>query len=587
MAQTGYTPISIYYSSTSTNVPTAGNLVAGELAINTADGKLFYKDSAGVVQVIGTKGGVGSSTTTQVLYNSSGLVVGSANMTFSGTALTLANDASISGLTVGKGGSAVATNNALGTSALSANTSGSQNTALGYNAGTSNTTGAYNLFAGVNAGQQLVSGSFNTALGNGSLNGASGSGNYNTAVGNSALAANTTASNNTAVGYQSLYANTNSGNTAIGYQAATATTTGGGTVALGNVALTTNTTGDQNTAIGAGALKLNTTGSYNVALGYLALQANTTASNHTAVGYQAGYSKTSGDNFGSVFVGYNAGYQISTGTDNTIIGAQAGQAITTAYNNTAIGGAALYSNTANSNTAVGYYAGYSSTTGLQNTFIGSGSGNAITTGGKNTILGCYTGNSGGLDIRTASNFIVLSDGDGNPRQFVDASGNAWIGAYVGADARLNIAWTQGSPSWGAKFHANNSGSTNFIEFRLNLAGGGSTVGSITSNGSTTTYGTSSDYRLKENIVPMANALAKVSALKPCTYKWKTDGSNGEGFIAHELAEVCPDAVTGEKDAVNKDGSIKPQAIDTSFLVATLVSAIQELKAEIDALKGAK
>ena len=88
MAQTGYTPISLYYSSTASAAPTAGNLVAGELAINTADGKLFYKDSAGVVQVIGTKGGVGSSTTTQVLYNSSGLVVGSANMVFDGTTLT-------------------------------------------------------------------------------------------------------------------------------------------------------------------------------------------------------------------------------------------------------------------------------------------------------------------------------------------------------------------------------------------------------------------------------------------------------------------------------------------------------------------
>ena len=103
MAQTGYTPISIYYSSTTTNVPTAGNLVAGELALNTADGKLFYKDSSNVVQVIGTKGGVGTSSTTQVLYNSSGLVVGSANLTFNGTTLTTANDASISGLTVGQG----------------------------------------------------------------------------------------------------------------------------------------------------------------------------------------------------------------------------------------------------------------------------------------------------------------------------------------------------------------------------------------------------------------------------------------------------------------------------------------------------
>lgn len=88
MAQTGFTPLSLYYSATATNVPLAANLVAGELALNTADGKLFYKDSSNVVQLLGTKGGVGSSATTQVLYNSSGLVVGSANMTFNGTVLT-------------------------------------------------------------------------------------------------------------------------------------------------------------------------------------------------------------------------------------------------------------------------------------------------------------------------------------------------------------------------------------------------------------------------------------------------------------------------------------------------------------------
>ena len=90
MAATGFTPISLYYSSTTTNVPTAGNLVAGELALNTADGKLFYKDSSNVVQVIGTKGGVGTSSTTQVLYNSSGLVVGSSAFTFDGSAINLA-----------------------------------------------------------------------------------------------------------------------------------------------------------------------------------------------------------------------------------------------------------------------------------------------------------------------------------------------------------------------------------------------------------------------------------------------------------------------------------------------------------------
>jgi hypothetical protein len=87
--------------------------------------------------------------------------------------------------------------------------------------------------------------------------------------------------------------------------------------------------------------------------------------------------------------------------------------------------------------------------------------------------------------------------------------------------------------------------------------------------------------LKENATPMTGALAKVSALKPCTYTWKADGSAGQGFIAHELQAVVPDCVVGEKDAVDAEGNPKYQGIDTSFLVATLTAAIQELKAIID------
>jgi hypothetical protein len=122
------------------------------------------------------------------------------------------------------------------------------------------------------------------------------------------------------------------------------------------------------------------------------------------------------------------------------------------------------------------------------------------------------------------------------------------------------------------------------------------VGSINTNGSATSYATSSDYRLKQDIAPMTGALAKVALLKPCTYKWIVDGSDGEGFIAHELAEVCPNAVNGEKDAVqtveikDEDGNVagteeRPihQGIDTSFLVATLTAAIQEQQALITAL----
>jgi len=242
MAQTGYTPISIYYSATSTNVPTAGNLVAGELAINTADGKLFYKDSSGVVQTIAGKGGAGvaGGSTTQVQYNSSGSLAGSANMTFSGTALTLANDASISGLTVGKGGGAVASatvvgngamaatntgtfNSAFGNVASAGNTSGTENTSIGAYALYSNTTGSYNTAVGKQALASNVSGGSNTAVGTEAL--ISSTGSFNTAIGRSALTGNTTASNNVAVGYQAGYAiTTGIYNTILGSQDSTSTT---------------------------------------------------------------------------------------------------------------------------------------------------------------------------------------------------------------------------------------------------------------------------------------------------------------------------------------------------------------------------
>ena len=111
------------------------------------------------------------------------------------------------------------------------------------------------------------------------------------------------------------------------------------------------------------------------------------------------------------------------------------------------------------------------------------------------------------------------------------------------------------------------------------------VGSIQTSGSATSYVTSSDYRLKENIASMVGALDKVAQLKPVTYTWKADGSDGQGFIAHELAEVVPDCVTGEKDAVDAEGKPVYQGIDTSFLVATLTAAIQELSAKVTALEA--
>jgi hypothetical protein len=90
MAQSGFTPISLYYSTTASAAPIAGNLVNGELAININDGKLYYKDSGGSVQVLATKstGTIGGSNT-QVQFNNSGVLGGSANFTWNGTTLAV------------------------------------------------------------------------------------------------------------------------------------------------------------------------------------------------------------------------------------------------------------------------------------------------------------------------------------------------------------------------------------------------------------------------------------------------------------------------------------------------------------------
>jgi len=117
------------------------------------------------------------------------------------------------------------------------------------------------------------------------------------------------------------------------------------------------------------------------------------------------------------------------------------------------------------------------------------------------------------------------------------------------------------------------------EFRYS----GTVVGTISVTGSATAYNTSSDYRLKENVIPITAGLATVSALKPVTYNWISDKSQGEGFIAHELQAVIPHAVTGTKDAIDADGKPIYQGVDYSKVVVHLVAAIQEQQVTISAL----
>ena len=155
------------------------------------------------------------------------------------------------------------------------------------------------------------------------------------------------------------------------------------------------------------------------------------------------------------------------------------------------------------------------------------------------------------------------------RMRIDSSGNV-IFAKTATTTTVRGSYMEAST--GAFVSSQPDGGSSCVFYATSS---GSQIGSINHTTTTTAFNTSSDYRLKENIAPMTGALDVVSQLKPVTYNWKTDGSDGQGFIAHELQEVVPECVTGEKDAVNEDGSIKPQGIDTSFLVATLTAALQE------------
>jgi hypothetical protein len=130
----------------------------------------------------------------------------------------------------------------------------------------------------------------------------------------------------------------------------------------------------------------------------------------------------------------------------------------------------------------------------------------------------------------------------------------------------------------------------FVSRRASSAGtthasfinGGSEVGSITSNTTTTFYNITSDYRLKENATPITTGLQTIAALNPVNFDWVSNRIADTGFLAHEFQSVIPNSVMGTKDAVDANGNPVYQQIDRSGAIPFLVAAIKELKATVDA-----
>jgi len=297
------------------------------------------------------------------------------------------------------------------------------------------------------------------------------------------------------------------------------------------------TTGINNTSVGRRALEGNTTGSRNTAVGSYALYSSSTTNNNTAVGHQALYANTTGTD--NTAVGYATLDVCTTGYNNVAVGgaatyqAAALGSVTTGYNNVGIGaGAGSVLTTASSCTMVGRLSGYS-TSGGNNTFIGEQAGYLVTTGAINTIIGRFTGNSGGLNITTSSNYVVLADGSGNYSAY--GTGGAW-------------------------YKANN----------------------------TSTWSTVSDGRIKENIVPLSSGLDKILALNPVEFDYILSGDHDVSFIAQEYREVLPDQVveqTAISDEIKALTNNEPLLGLETNLVPYLVKAIQEQQATITALQA--
>jgi hypothetical protein len=189
-----------------------------------------------------------------------------------------------------------------------------------------------------------------------------------------------------------------------------------------------------------------------------------------------------------------------------------------------------------------------------------------------------TGRYSGYVFYNHSDNAIGFGSAGAERVRIDSSGNLLIGTTTTRTGTQSLSLEQANSY--IQFRQTGSSLTAQIQFYRNTDSTASLAGSILTEGTATTYSTSSDYRLKENIVPMEKGLERVNKLKPVKFDWKSDGTTSEGFIAHEIQEAGWElGVTGEKD------DKEMQMVEYGKLTPLLVKAIQEQQTQIEALQS--
>jgi hypothetical protein len=233
--------------------------------------------------------------------------------------------------------------------------------------------------------------------------------------------------------------------------------------------------------------------------------------------------------------------------------------------------------------------------GNQSLWSASGANGYLSTNGFFNTSGSYIYRSNGFAteyIQSTANgshswHTAPSGTAGNAITFtqamtLDVNGNLLVGTTT---FRGRLTVEANSALTAVPFDSNDTRADAFSSASFIFRRQGTQVGSISTTTSATSYVTSSDYRLKEDWQPMAGASERLMDLKPVNFAWKVDGSRVDGFLAHEAQAVVPEAVTGEKDAVDADGNPQYQGIDQSKLVPLLTAALQEALTEIASMKA--